>query len=177
MRDWGSWLSCAPFVDTPSYSLDSLHQETSSWTNLIHQSTSSSHLQTPPNDDQLSSSPDDSFSIPYPNWNAPMDLPNLITVETKYNPMEEKNMKVIFKRMDTENRWRVTERERGYAKKCKYPKNLQDFSSQVCFLFLRKKLVSLKYDQLKNQLTKGFKSGRTKYLYFSSGWLERYLFL
>jgi hypothetical protein len=98
----------------------------------------------PPHDDQLSSSPDDSFSIPYPNWNAPMDLPNLITVETNYNPKAEKNVKVAFKRMDLENRWEFTECERGYAKKCKYPKDLHDFSSQVYFLFPRKKLVSLK---------------------------------
>jgi hypothetical protein len=64
-----------------------------------------------------------------------MDLPNLTTVETNYNPKEERNMKAIFKRKDLENRWKVTERERGYAKKCRYPKDLQDFSSLVCFFF------------------------------------------
>jgi hypothetical protein len=73
-----------------------------------------------------------------------MNLPNLTTVETNYNPKAEKNVKVIFKRMDSENRWKVTESERGYAKKCKYPRDLSDFSTQVHFLFLRKKLFSLK---------------------------------
>lgn len=107
-----------------------------------------------------------------------MDLPNLTTVETNYNPKMEKNVKVIFKRMDAENRWKVTESERGYAKKCKYPIDLHDFSNQVCFLFPRK-LASLKYyDQLKKQLSKGFKSVGSharKYIYFDSRWLDRYL--
>jgi hypothetical protein len=98
----------------------------------------------PPHDDHLSSSPDDSFSIPYPNWNAPMTLPNLTTVETNFNPKAEKNVKVTFKKMDSENQWEVTENERGYAKKSKYPKNLQDFSNQVCFFSPNLKLVSLK---------------------------------
>jgi hypothetical protein len=60
-----------------------------------------------------------------------MNLPNLTTVETNFNPKAEKNVKVIFKKMDSENRWEVTENERGYAKKCKYPKHLQDFGDQV----------------------------------------------
>jgi len=68
-----------------------------------------------------------------------MDLPNLTTVETNYNPKLEKNAQIIFKRKDQENRWKVTERERGYAKNCKYPKDLHDFNSLVCFLFLGRK--------------------------------------
>jgi hypothetical protein len=64
-----------------------------------------------------------------------MDLPDLTTVETNYNPKLEKNVKILFKRKDQENRWKVTEQERERAKKCKYPKDLHDFNSQVCFLF------------------------------------------
>lgn len=70
-----------------------------------------------------------------------MVLPNLTTVETNYNPKLQKNAKVIFKRKDQEDRWKVTEQERSYARKSKYPKDLHDFSSQVCVLFFRKKEV------------------------------------
>lgn len=71
-----------------------------------------------------------------------MDLPDLTTVETNYNPKLEKNVKIIFKRKDQENRWKVTEQERKYAKNCTYPKDLCDFNSQVRFLFCGKKEVS-----------------------------------
>jgi hypothetical protein len=64
-----------------------------------------------------------------------MDLPNLITIETNYNPKAEQNTKLVFKRKDQENRWKATERERGFAKKCKYPKDLDDFNRQVRFFF------------------------------------------
>ena len=64
-----------------------------------------------------------------------MDLPNLTMAKTNYNPKATKNVKVIFHGKDQENRWRVTEEERAYAKKSKYPKDLQDFTKSVCFLF------------------------------------------
>jgi hypothetical protein len=48
-----------------------------------------------------------------------MDLPNLTTEETNYNSKAEKNVKAIFKWMDLENQWKVTEIELGYTKKCK----------------------------------------------------------
>ena len=73
----------------PSHSLDSLHQETSWSANIVDQATRLSPLPSPPHDNSL--------SIPYPDWNAPMDLPNLTTVETNYNPKLEKNTQIIFK--------------------------------------------------------------------------------
>ena len=44
-----------------------------------------------------------------------------------------RNLKVNFRRYNEENRWKVTEEERAYARKCKYPKDLQDFTKEVCF--------------------------------------------
>jgi hypothetical protein len=41
-----------------------------------------------------------------------MDLPNLTTVETNYDPHAEKNAKIIFKWKDPENHWKVTEQMR-----------------------------------------------------------------
>lgn len=64
-----------------------------------------------------------------------MDLPNLTTAETNYDPGSNVNKKVVFKRKDPENRWMVTEEERAYAKKCKYPKDLEDFNKKACFSF------------------------------------------
>lgn len=64
-----------------------------------------------------------------------MVLPNLSTAQTNYNPKALKNVKVNFRRKDQENRWKVTEEERAYARNCKYPKDLQDFTEGVCFLF------------------------------------------
>jgi hypothetical protein len=66
-----------------------------------------------------------------PTWDTPMVLPNLTSAKTNYNPKATKNVKVIFRRKDQENRWRVTEEERGYAQKSKYPKDLQDFIKKV----------------------------------------------
>jgi len=71
-----------------------------------------------------------------------MDLPDLMTVETNYNPKLKKNTQIIFKQKNQKNHWKVTEQECEYAKKCKYPKDLHDFNSQVFFLFCRKKEVS-----------------------------------
>jgi hypothetical protein len=62
-----------------------------------------------------------------------MVLPKMTTAPTNYNPKAIKNVKVIFRRKDQENRWKVTEEERAYAKKCKYPKDLHDFTKAVCF--------------------------------------------
>ena len=136
IREWNSWSSCAPFIMGPSHSLNSLHQETSWSANVVDQATRLSQLPTPPHDDQSPSSPDDDGPhIFYPDWNAAMNLPNLTTVETDYNPKLKKNTQIIFKRKNQENRWTVTERERGYAKNCKYPKNVHDFNKRACFLF------------------------------------------
>jgi hypothetical protein len=104
-----------------------------------------------------------------------MALPNLTTAETNYDPKLKKNAKVIFNRKDQEDRWKVTEQERAHAKNCKYPNDLHDFNNQVCVLSSeRKKLVFLKSfgHQLKTQLLLGYKSGRRKYLYFDSAWLN-----
>jgi hypothetical protein len=64
-----------------------------------------------------------------------MDLPNLTTAQTNYNPKAVKNLKVNFRRKDPENRWKVTEEERTYAKNCKYPPDLRYFTKAVSFLF------------------------------------------
>jgi hypothetical protein len=64
-----------------------------------------------------------------------MALPNLTTVKTAYNPKATKNLKATFRRNDQENRWKVTEEERSFAKNCRYPKDLGDFTGAVSFSF------------------------------------------
>jgi hypothetical protein len=103
IRDWGSWSSCAPFITAPSHSINTLHQQ------IL---TTLSHLPTQPQDDVL---------------------PDLTTAQTKYNPKATKNLKVCFRQKDQANRWKVTEEERGFAKSCKNPKDLDDFTKEVCF--------------------------------------------
>jgi len=108
-----------------------------------------------------------------------MVLPNQTTAQTNYDPKATKNVKVNFRRSDQENRWQVTEEERAYAKKCKYPKDLQDFNEDVRFLFFGgEEIVMLQcFDQLRKQLCQGFKSSRKNYLYFDSAWLNGCVYL
>jgi hypothetical protein len=122
----------------PSYSINSLHQETLSSTNVVDQSTRLSHSLPPPHDDVLSTFENYSSLVPRPN--APMDLPlaNVTTGETNYNPNAIRNLKVVFREKDKENRWKVTEEERAYAKKCEYPEDLDKFTKAVRFLSSRR---------------------------------------
>lgn len=137
IRDWDSWSACAPFIAAPSYSLDSLHEEISMSTKVVDQTTRLSLLPTPSSGVTISSQGNSSSFIPYPNWDVPMYLPNLTTTETNYNPKATKNLKVIFRKMDQENCWKVTEDEWTNTKKCKYPRDLPDFTKAVCFIFAK----------------------------------------
>lgn len=112
-------------------------------------------------------------AVPFPNWDAPLPLPYLKRTQTNFDPKAAENFKVNFLRKDVENRWKVTEEERGFAKHCKYPNDLQAFNEDVSFFFLAMKLV-LNYfdDQLQKQLSQGFKASPEKYLYFDSAWLD-----
>jgi hypothetical protein len=67
-----------------------------------------------------------------------MDLPNVTTTETDYNPKAIKNLKVNFRAKDKENRWKVTEEERAYAKNPKNPGDLDKFTKAVRFLSSRR---------------------------------------
>lgn len=81
-------------------------------------------------------SADDVTFVPIPNWDEPTTLPNIKTTHTKFDPKATKNVKVDFRQKNADNRWKVTEKERGYAIKCKYPKDLEAFDEDVSF-FLR----------------------------------------
>ena len=81
-------------------------------------------------------------AVPFPNWDAPVPLPYHKRPQTNFDPKAAENVKVNFWRKDGENRWKVTEEERGYAKHCKNPMNLQAFNEDVNFFFLEGNEIS-----------------------------------
>jgi hypothetical protein len=89
----------------------------------------------------------DSIFNPFPKWEPPMFLQNWTTAETNFDSKATKNVKVIFRRKDKDNCWKVTEEECTYAKKSNYPKDLRNFTISVCSLFLlhlNKLIISFK---------------------------------
>jgi hypothetical protein len=75
--------------------------------------------------------PSASALLPSCEWDAPMYLPNLTTVDTNFDPKLEYNTKLKFSRTDRVDRWNVTEEERSYAMKATHANNIDDFKKKV----------------------------------------------
>ena len=73
----------------------------------------------------------DQFFQSYLNWDTPIDLGDIITLDTNYNPTLSLNKNLIFKRNNKQNCWDVTEKEHAYGAHCSHPKDLEQFKIKV----------------------------------------------
>jgi len=78
------------------------------------------------------SSPDDDLDL---NFNSQVDdtSPQIFTINTKYNPSLERNIKVEYK---VQNHLKFTNKERSFAMKAKTCETLEELTIQVSLLSL-----------------------------------------
>jgi len=146
-QNWHSWLECSLDVTATSYSLDILITTTPPHQEMAYQPTNpASHPPAPFLDahqslstplimpvlvDFWSGSGSAGALLPYREWDAPMCLPNLTTVDTNFDLMLEYNTKLKFSWTDWEDRWKVTEQEQSYAMKAMHVMDIEDFKKKV----------------------------------------------
>ena len=68
---------------------------------------------------------------PYLDWDTPINLDDIITLHTNYNPALSSNKNLIFKRNNKQKCWDVTEQECAYGACCVHPKGLEQFNKKV----------------------------------------------
>ncbi|KAJ3512047.1 hypothetical protein NMY22_g15453 [Coprinellus aureogranulatus] len=90
---------------------------------------------------------------PSPDWDATVDLDNMVHVKTKFDPTAKKNTTLPFKRGSEEARNKATEEHRRYASKAR-----ASYNSEQCI------------EKILYQLRKGEKGQKGDYVYVDMAW-------